>query len=111
MRSGAIARHRSARRISGNMEIGGAARRCNPRSLTSLSLAAECGDVGRVALGTAGKDSGSCDENVCAGVDGKSCGLRCDAAIHFEIDIAPGLADSLRRRFDFPQLAVDEFLD
>src|SRR5579862_9119924 len=86
----------------------GPARRRAVWSVTRL--AAKCGDIGRVALRAAAENGSSCDKNVCACSDRKSCGLRRDAAIHFERDIAPGLSDSLRRCFDFLQLAVDEFL-
>src|SRR5690242_13139993 len=107
---GVHARHKRALTISGSIENDAPARRRVPRSLTSLSLEAERGDVGGVVLGTAAEDGGPCDENVCAGIDGKSGCLRCDSAIHFQVNIAPASGDSLCRRLDFLQLAVDEFL-
>src|SRR5215475_6095521 len=102
MRKPANIRRPAAGSISGSSESGVGAR--------PATLAPQRGDIGGVASFVPLEYRCARDERIGAGRDGPARGLRRDAAIDFERDVAAGLGDKLGRRFDLLELAFDEAL-
>src|SRR5579862_7483104 len=107
MRMPPNARQIATRNISGNRWIGGS-RRAGAGSATTST--AQCCDVGGIAFRSASEYRGAGNEHVGAGVHSLARGLRIDAAIDLERDIASGFCDACGNRLDLLQLAGDEGL-
>src|SRR5579872_4044555 len=101
------ARHTATRSISGNRWIGGN-RRAGAGSATTST--AQCCDIGGIAFHSASEYRCAGDEHVGTGIHSLARGLRIDAAIDLERDIASGFCNARGNRLDLPQLTCDEGL-